>query len=263
MALLIRVLRRVLRFFNFGLIRHDELVRLRLDEGRMREEDVAFIEAFSSSRSLPNLLGAFPGSQSQLRQDLFVLVQHDFKRSGYFVEFGATDGVRYSNTHLLEKKFGWKGILAEPARAWHSDLLANRDCVIDTRCVWSSSGNLVEFRETYERELSTIESFSSSDGHLIARRIGKVYKVQTISLNDLLSYHGAPAEIDYLSIDTEGSEYEILEKLDFSHFSFRVITVEHNFTESRQKLFELLSKRGYRRVYEELSRFDDWYLLDV
>jgi hypothetical protein len=84
--------------------------------------------------------------------------------------------------------------------------------------------------------------------------------VSTISLNDLLSKHNAPKHIDYLSIDTEGSEFEILNSFDFSSHSFGVVTVEHNFTPVRQKIFELLSGHGYTRQFENLSKFDDWYV---
>ncbi len=65
-------------------------------------------------------------SKSQLRQDLFVLSELRFKRDGYFVEFGATNGIDLSNSHLLETRFGWQGILAEPARIWHKALKNNR-----------------------------------------------------------------------------------------------------------------------------------------
>src|SRR6056297_216441 len=58
-------------------------------------------------------------SKSQLRQDLFVLSELGFKQHGFFVEFGATNGIDLSNTYLMEARFGWNGILAEPARLWH------------------------------------------------------------------------------------------------------------------------------------------------
>lgn len=209
---------------------------------------------------LSDLLKNLIKSKSQLRQDLFVLSQLVFKKDGYFVEFGATNGITFSNTYLLEKEFGWKGVLAEPARNWHKELVKNRSCSVDKRCVWKESGSMINFREVGIGELSTIDNFSNSDVHAKARLSSKKYSVETVSLNDLLKYHNAPSVIDYLSIDTEGSEYEILAALDFSKFSFRVITCEHNYTETKEKVHNLLSAHGYRRVLEEVSKFDDWYV---
>ena len=74
-------------------------------------------------------------SFAQLHQDLWVLHETRHKRNGYFVEFGATDGVNLSNTCLLEREFGWRGILAEPNPAWHAALRQNRKADIDLRCV--------------------------------------------------------------------------------------------------------------------------------
>jgi len=200
-------------------------------------------------------------SRSQIRQDLFVLSQLNFKKNGYFVEFGATNGVNLSNTYLLEKEFGWTGILAEPAICWHDDLKINRSAKIETRCVWKDSKSTLTFNEV--GELSTINSYSDSDFHQGKRKKGNTYEVETISLNELLEKHQAPADIDYLSIDTEGSEFEILNHFDFSDRSFKVITCEHNFT-TVEKIFELLVKNGYVRKLEKISDFDDWYVrLDV
>ncbi|MFM5930996.1 MAG: FkbM family methyltransferase, partial [Novosphingobium sp.] len=87
------------------------------------------------------------------------------------------------------------------------------------------------------------------------------YTVKTVAFNELLERHQAPALMDYLSIDTEGSELEILSSLDFSRFRFRVITCEHNFTPNREKIHELLVRHGYERRLETVSQFDDWYVL--
>lgn len=199
-------------------------------------------------------------SKSQLKQDVFVLSQLGFKRGGYFVEFGATNGVDLSNTYLLEKEFGWDGVVAEPLVSKYSELLGNRSCHVENLCVWSKSGEKLKFNETADSDLSTVLEYSNCDMHSNSRQGGKLYDVLTISLGDLLNKYNAPRIIDYLSIDTEGSEFEILNNFDFDKYAFNVITCEHNFTENRGKIFDLLSGRGYMRVYENLSQFDDWYV---
>lgn len=257
MHILKEFIRSSLKSVGVGITSDAELQRLR--KAAKGGEDLEFVLMFPDDCSAP-LLRNLGDSKSQLRQDLFVLAQLGFKRDGYFVEFGATNGVGLSNTHILEKSFGWRGILAEPAKCWHSQLKANRSAIIETRCVWSVSGAVLKFNEVDDPELSTIAQFSSGDLHQKARESGKTYEVQTVSLNDMLEHHQAPSEMDYLSIDTEGSEFEILQKLDFNKYRFRVITCEHNYTPMREEIFNLLSRHGYVRKYTELSRFDDWYV---
>lgn len=199
-------------------------------------------------------------SRAQLMQDLFVLYHHEQKLNGYFVDFGATDGITINNTALLEAEHGWTGIVAEPARFWHERLRANRTCAINTDCLWRASGETLVFNETPDREYSTIDCLSAADWHAAARRAGRRYEVQTVSLSDLLAQNGAPPAIDYLSADTEGSEFEILNAFDFSRYDIRVITVEHNFTPNRERIHELLTRNGYMRKFEAFSRWDDWYV---
>lgn len=202
----------------------------------------------------------FGKAKSELCQDLFVLTQLLYRRNGYFVEFGATDGLTLSNTHILEKHFEWSGILAEPARCWHEALFKNRSCNIETSCVWKESNINLTFNEVDIKELSTISKYSNRDLHSIFRKKHISYEVVTISLNDLLEKYDSPDHIDYLSIDTEGSEYDILSNFNFSKYNFNIITVEHNYAPIREQLYELLSHYGYRRVCENFSKHDDWYI---
>ena len=209
-------------------------------------------------KKVKNIESLVKNSKSQLGQDLFVVGTLDAKKSGYFVEFGATDGLSLSNTFLLENEFEWTGILAEPAKNWHAELELNRKCKIDFRCVSNQSNTTLKFIESEFGELSTIKGFEGFDENI--RTLAREYDVKTISLLDLLKFHDSPQVIDYLSVDTEGSEYLILEKFDFAQFKFRIITCEHNFTENREKIFNLLTKNGYKRIWSEFTQFDDWYI---
>ena len=199
-------------------------------------------------------------SKSQLGQDMFALALKGVNDPGFFVEFGASDGLTLSNSYILEKEFGWDGILCEPGVVWHEDLEANREVAIDKRCVLSESGKTVIFSETSMGELSTIQDFLKVDGHRRIRKVSNTYSVSTVSLFDLLQEHRAPKYIDFLSVDTEGSEYAILENFDFEIYEFGLICVEHNYTKSRAKLKNLLESKGYMNVHKEQSQFDDWYV---
>jgi FkbM family methyltransferase len=251
------MLQTALSRLNIGITSHKHLQQLIANSGA--GDDLELLLSLPESHA-SLLLRYLRQSKSQLRQDLFVLSTLDFKRDGFFVEFGATNGVDLSNTWLLEKQFSWNGILAEPARSWLQDLRRNRVCNIETKCVWSTSNAVLSFNEIENKEFSTISAFKSADRHANKRTHGISYDVNTISLLDLLDHYHAPRTIDYMSIDTEGSEYDILREFDFDRYEFRVITCEHNFTPAREGIFSLLTRNGYARKYENLSKFDDWYV---
>jgi FkbM family methyltransferase len=231
----------------------------------MRERSMDFFESYSGDiRS--RLEEIRNDSTSQIGADLFVLAEMDFKENGYFVEFGASDGISSSNTYLLETKFAWNGILAEPSLFFIDKLRQNRpNASVVEKAVWKLSDEALVFNETNNKDFSTIDLFSNSDwiGNAGGRLNGAKYEVCSISLNDLLAHNGAPREIDYLSIDTEGSEIEILNAFDFSNCRISVITVEHNESSSREIIFDLLSSKGYTRKLVEFSKQDDWYVLNV
>jgi FkbM family methyltransferase len=177
-------------------------------------------------------------------QDVFAYIFSGCKREGFFVEFGACDGLAVSNTLSLERRFGWTGILAEPSRYWRESLPRNRRAAIDFRCVAGKTGQQVGFFES-DRPCNS----SSQEDHTYLGSVRASYDVDTISLMDLLDYHSAPGHIDYISIDTEGSEKEILEAFDFSKYKFGFITVEeHEGVTSEKSVQPLLEQAGYRVI---------------
>jgi FkbM family methyltransferase len=257
---------RFLLGIGIGTTSRSNLLSLRRDQGLFSAGQSKFklVDSMNdimiSSLDAKSVAKFLSISTSQLGQDLIAFLVSDCKREGFFVEFGATNGQDLSNTFILEKLFDWRGILAEPARSWHQDLRKNRECEIETDCVWSESNVKLVFNEVPNLELSTIDAFSSGDMHEAVRKSGSKYHVDTITLFDLLEKFNAPSVIDYISIDTEGSEFEILKEFDFEKYRFNFISCEHNFTQTREPIFKLLTDNGYKRVLEEVSGFDDWYI---
>lgn len=205
-------------------------------------------------------------STSQLLQDLFASYCIDDEYPT-FLEFGATDGVSLSNSYHLETKLGWTGVLAEPSPQWHMELHNNRpDTVVITECIWSETGKTIEFFVSDHGVLSTIAAYTKSDqssmpGNTAARNSrGYFTKVNSVSLNDVICAHFAANGPSYMSVDTEGSEFDILKACDFERYRPKVLTVEHNFTEQNKKLDELFSRLGYVRVFQKFTDFDAWYV---
>lgn len=252
---------------GIGISRHKDLVLLRQKANSLKDSlaissflELELIRALNPAY-YELMISLLNKSKSQLKQDLFVLSETKYKTGGFFVEIGATNGVDLSNTHLLETEFEWEGILAEPAIVWAKQLLENRPTAsIETLCIWKDSNSSLIFNQTDFSELSTISDFSDKDFHANSRGKGIHYKVDTISLNDLLKKYNAPQNIDYLSIDTEGSEYAILSAFDFTIYNIKIITVEHNYTPQRELIFNLLTSNGYTRKHTNISDFDDWYI---
>ncbi|SEI14500.1 methyltransferase, FkbM family [Methylobacterium sp. 275MFSha3.1] len=199
-------------------------------------------------------------SNSQVLQDLWVLYETGEKREGYFVEFGICDGRTLSNTLLLEKMFGWQGAVAEPGRIWHKKLYANRSCYISNKCIYKEGGLSLSFHETDVTELSTLDSFTDVDFQSSHRTGGARYDVETISLSDFLAAAKAPRNIDYMSVDIEGGEFDVLNSFDFSEYNIKLLSIEHNYSDKRQDIYDALSRWGYRRKFTNFSMFDDWYV---
>jgi len=193
-------------------------------------------------------------SKSEYFQDLWVIASLNQKTKGFFVEFGATDGISGSNTWLLENAFEWTGICAEPAQIYKDKLTRNRSCKLDYRVVWNKSGEQITFSEKEEGYLSSVASIPQSVA------VNAEYIVESVTLNDLLLQHGAPKNIDYISIDVEGSELKILQEFfSRSEFDVTLFSIEHNWRDDKKELIELMQVNGYQHEYQYLSYRDLYF----
>ena len=205
--------------------------------------------------------------KSQIYQDVFADFFISNIHNETFLEFGATDGLDLSNTYLLENNSNWKGVLGEPDPQWHQKLIKNRpDSKIFTECVWKNSNEEVEFLSSDNGVLSTISSFRFSDKEMydntqLRNKSFKMIKLKTISLNDLIKREFNEICPSYISVDTEGSEFEILNNFDFKKYKPIIFTVEHNYTSNEKKIDRLMLSNNYKRIFRKITAFDAWYVL--
>jgi hypothetical protein len=88
-----------LGIFNMKLVRKSSHEILVSNAKKFRDYELS---SLIDEQFFDNYFKNLRFSKSQLRQDLFVLSELSFKQNGFFVEFGATNGVELSNTHLME-----------------------------------------------------------------------------------------------------------------------------------------------------------------
>ncbi len=203
---------------------------------------------------------------SEFGQDIFVLEMLGWKRNGFFLDSGASDGVQSSNTHLLEVSYDWKGICVEPNEVFFEKLVKNRKAHCLNYCLYDKE-DYVDFLELGNDVGGIMEEYHPSHLHrakasydVLKDLYGnpKTVKKLTCTVGQVLKECNAPQTIDYWSLDTEGSELSILKSFPFDDYSFRVITVEHNHFPVREEIREFLEYHGYERVRE--LEVDDCYI---
>ncbi len=165
--------------------------------------------------------------------------------SGFYVDIGAGRPVSGSNTFFLYRR-GWSGICIDPIR--NNQILHNifrpRDTFLSILCGEESVDtfylfNPYEYSTTNHDVMLGVLSQYGSGVKLISNR-----KVESIPLNSILRQHQVP-KVDFLNIDTEGSDLDILRTIDWSQCKPSVIAVEA-WSEAEGKVKEFLSLKGYK-----------------
>lgn len=226
------------------------------------------------------------GYRSQMGQDMFLNKWYFKDRGpGFFVDVGAFDGILGSNTFYFEKELRWKGIAFEPNPSAFEVLSATRSCESIRACAYDQDGE-VPFLALSEKErrkdtdsqppptqLSMI--FDSTHGGAMlsgipehmdqARWVEWIRKPMNLSrirttapcrrIDTVLTEFGVNI-VDYLSIDVEGAELEVLRGIDFDRVQVNVIGIEHSHTFS--EVYDLLTSSGFD--YEGLLFFDEIFV---
>ena len=169
----------------------------------------------------------------------------------FFVDIGAHDGIDCSNTAFFEMNSGWNGICIEPHPDVYLKLEENRKCIKYNCCISDKEGEC-DFLviSGYSEMLSGIYS-EYDEKHIdrIEKEINlyggskKNVKIKSRNLNNILNENNIK-KVDYLSVDTEGSEFNIIKSIDFSKTDISIISVENNGYNNFVR--EYLENNGYQ-----------------
>ncbi len=219
-------------------------------------ERYRFVYAAPQGEALRGALAKLAGrdkSYGQFDQDLWV--RHGIapgKRNGYYLDVGSADGELISNTKLLDD-LGWKGICVDP----FPTNMSKRTCQVFAQPAFSESGKKVQFRAAgilggIAQDLSRYKA-TSAVAH------APLVEFVTTTLDEILAKARAPQYIDYMNLDVEGAELDVLHGLSLDRYQFGSLTVEHNYeTAIREQIHQLLAAKGYVRVRS--WEVDDWYV---
>lgn len=196
---------------------------------------------------------------SEYKQDQFLDTEiFGGKNKGVFVEVGAGDGIKFSNSFFFERSRNWSGLCIEPRASEFQKLITNRTCKCENICI-SNSGKPEKFAEFTGNWLPMLSGIERTfyDPHKIKVEEGlsqshhhhtkTVYEIPSITLQALLDKYGM-VHVDYCSIDTEGCELEVLQTIDFNKASVNIFSIENNYNNTDIPLF--MKSKGYELITE-------------
>lgn len=180
----------------------------------------------------------------------FLLKNHT---SGYFLDIGANDGINENWTYQLELN-GWNGLCIEALDIKYHELCRHRKCICINEVVDYCDDRYVDFVEQrydnravgglygsmimeYDKNDNQYEFFqklvNDASSVIINKYQGKITKRKTKSLNTILQEYKCPTNINFLKIDTEGFEYQILKTFNFNKYNIDFILSEGQMVSSK------------------------------
>ena len=217
----------------------------------LRKENIGlrkqiFLGQVGANLRLPPLLPSEDG------EEIILYNFFEQKRTGFFVEVGAFNGVQLSNTYLLEA-LGWSGILIEPDPVLYEQCIRSRPFSKVLNVAASDQSGTLNFTIAVGKEWLSY-SGDNPERESRVRESGGTLKridVPALTLNEILKDCTEP--IDFMSIDVEGFELSVLKGLDFERYGPKLFLIERSRTEEDGEVHEFLRAKGYDRKFHQGS----------
>jgi FkbM family methyltransferase len=201
---------------------------------------------------------------SQDNQDKY-LETNIFKgyKNGFYVDVGAHDGITINNTLYFEKNNNWRGINIEPIKKVFDKLVINRQNSINLNCAVCNNDGETDFlcntgytemisgiKDNFDiRHLERLQCENIQHGS-----ITEVIKVETKKLETIL-HENDISHINYLSIDVEGAEFEVIKSINFDKVFIDVIGFENNYNDVSVPIVEYLQNKGFIIIHTSIDIF--------
>jgi len=184
---------------------------------------------------------------AQVAQDIIAYLFFKGKTDGFYIDIGANDGISGSTTYWAEQ-VGWKGICIEPQKSTFERMKKVRNCALYNCAISNKTQENAEFISFPDKDTRSGLADSMSENHIeAAKQFSNMEKknVSTKTFGDVMVDFPTVKFIDFLSIDTEGHEMQVLESIDFTKFKFGLITIE---TEDGSEVVKYVENNGYKKL---------------
>jgi hypothetical protein len=213
-----------------------------------------------------------PNLKSQSEEDQVLLEHFNGLCGGTYLEMGALDGVRYSNSFVFNKEFEWKGVLIELTKKSYDRLVINRKNEFATvNAVVCKQAQMIHLVESTGAAVSGIWEFASESFRKTwwpeIKSPDKLPKIQCRPLQDILdgivskgtsptttsTSRSSSAQIyfDFFSLDVEGAELDVLESIDWNRTAFGIVFLEADGSNQQKEnsILSLMKRNGYQFLY--------------
>ncbi|MHA1795823.1 MAG: FkbM family methyltransferase, partial [Promethearchaeota archaeon] len=198
------------------------------------------------------------GYYSQIGQDKFIEEFFNLvsPKNKIFVDVGAFDGVNFSNVRRLVETYRWSGLCIEPVSK-NFDLLKSSYSNPEIKCIHAAVGTDERIAEMNVSQYIHLPDWGSDSASLhvshidaVTEKYGAKWNTEQVSVKKLFTIlqENDISAFDFLSIDTEGSDFDALSSLDFSKYQPLLIMIEYN--DAKKKIRQFLNLRGYTVIYD-------------
>lgn len=190
-------------------------------------------------------------SYSMLKEDLVIDKLLDHKKKGFYVDIGANDPVRFNNTKRFYDK-GWQGINIEPNKIKFLKLKKQRPKDINLNFGIASKEKRLNF---FHIDVDMLSTFSRKDAVKHEKEGFKILACEKVSvkrLDYIFSHYAKGKKIDFISIDTEGYDLEVLKSNNWNKYRSQLICIEFGPQDTRNnaKKDTFLRSIHYSKIYQ-------------